>query len=70
MLIFMNLKLPDNWQITDKQYHIFQKNKSCEISNTDIYIGEDLEFNIHVFYWCIQIYHEIYIKYKKNILPD
>ena len=43
MLTFMNSKLPDDWQISDKQYHIFQKSKSYEISNTDIYIGEDLK---------------------------
>ena len=65
MLTFMNSKLPDDWQISDKQYHIFQKSKSYEISNTDIYIGEDLEFIIHVFYWCIQLDHEIYINAKK-----
>ena len=60
MLIFMNSKLADGWQISDKQYHIFQKSKSYEISDTDIYIGEDLGFIIHVFYWCIQLDHEIY----------
>ena len=60
MLTFMNSKLPEDWQISDKQYHIFQKSKSYEISNTGIYIGEDLEFIIHVFYWCIQLDHEIY----------
>ena len=51
MLTFMNSKLPDDWQISDKQYHIFQKRKSYEMSNTDIYISEDLEFIIHVFYF-------------------
>ena len=66
MLTFMNSKLPDDWQISDKQYHIFQKSKSYEISNTDIYIGEDLEFIIHVFYWCIPLDHEIYTKCKKT----
>ena len=55
MLNFMNSKVPDDWQISDKQYHIFQKSKSYEISNIDIYIAEDLEFIIHVFYWCIQL---------------
>ena len=50
MLTFMNSELPDDWQISDKQYHIFQKNKSYEISNTDIYIGEELGFIINVFY--------------------
>ena len=56
----VNSELPDDWQISNKQYHIFQKSKSYEISNTDIYIGEDLEFTIHVFCWCIQLDHEIY----------
>ena len=49
MLTFMNSKLPDNWKTSDKQYHIFQKSKSYEKSNTDLYIGEDLEFIIYVF---------------------
>ena len=62
----MNSKLPDDWQISDKQYHIFQKGKSYEISNTDMYISKDLEFIIHIFYWCIQLDHEIYIKCKKT----
>ena len=62
----MNSKLSDDWQISDKQYHIFQKSKSYEIFNTAIYIGEDLEFIIHVFYWCVQLDHEIYIKCKKT----
>ena len=62
----MNSKLPDDLQISDKQYHIFQKSKYYEISNRDIYISEDLEFIIHVFYWCIQLDHEIYIKCKKT----
>ena len=44
VLTFTNSKLPDECQITDKQYHIFQKSKSYKISNIDIYIGEDLEF--------------------------
>ena len=66
MLTFINSKLPDDWQISDKQYRIFQKCKSYEILNTDIYIGEDLEFIIHVSYCCIQFDHKIYIKCKKK----
>ena len=66
MLTFMNSKLPDDWQISDKQCHMFQKSKSYEILNTDIYIGEDLEFIIHVSYCCIQFDHKIYIKCKKK----
>ena len=31
-----------------------------------MYIGKDLEFIIHIFYWCIQLDHEIYIKCKKT----
>ena len=58
--------MPVHWKIPDKQYHIYRKSKSYEKSNTDIYIGENLESIIHVFYWCIQLNHEIYIKYKKK----
>ena len=42
MLTFMNSKLPDDWQISVKQYHIFQKSESYEILNGDIYISEEL----------------------------
>ena len=62
----MNSKLPHDWQISDKKNHIFQKSKFYEISSTDIYIGEDLEFIIHVFYWCITFGHEIYTKCEKT----
>ena len=62
----MNSKLLHDWQISDKKNHIFQKSKSYEISSTDIYIGEDLEFIIHVFYWCIPFGHKIYPKCKKT----
>ena len=35
---------------------MFSKNhKSYEIYSTNIYVGEDLEFIIHVFSWCILI---------------
>ena len=60
MLTFMNSKLT-KMTGKDKQNHIFQKSKSYEISSTDIYIGEDREFIILVFYWCIPLDHEIYI---------
>ena len=60
MLTFMSSKLLDDWQISDKQYHIFQKSESHEILNTDICIGEGLEFIIYVLYWCIQLDPEIY----------
>ena len=30
-----------------------------------IYIGEDWEFIIHIFYWCIPLDHEIYTNIKK-----
>ena len=52
----------------DKQNPISQKCKSYEISSTDIYIGEGLEFIIHVFYWCIQLDHGIYTKCNKKHL--
>ena len=63
----LSLKLSDDWQISDKQNHIFQKSKSYEISSMDIYVGEDLEFIICVFSWCIPLDHEIYTKYKKTM---
>ena len=42
-----------------------KSSKSYDISSTDIYIGEDIEFIIHVFYWCIPLDHEIYTNCKK-----
>ena len=60
MLTFMNSKLTKTTG-KDKQDHIFQKSKSNEISSADIYVGDDQEFIIHVFYWCIPLDHEIYI---------
>ena len=62
--IILSLKLPDDWQISDKKNHIFQKITSYEIS-IDIYVSEELEFIIPVFFWCILSDHEIYTKYKK-----
>ena len=50
----------------DTQNHIFQKSKSYGTSSTVIYIGEDREFIIHVFYWRIPLDHEIYTKCKKT----
>ena len=66
MLTFINSKL---FKMTgkDKQNHIFQKRKSYEISSSHIYIGEDQELIIHVFYWCIPLDHEIFTKCKENI---
>ena len=55
--------LANTWQ----QNHIFRKSKSYEISSTDIYVGEDLEFIIRVFSWCIPLDHEIYTIYKKTM---
>ena len=66
MLTFMNSKLT-KMTGKDKQNHIFQKSKSYEISSTDIYIGEELEVIIHVFYWSILLDHEIYTICKKSI---
>ena len=57
----------------DKQNHIFQKSKSDKIFSTVIYIGEDREFIIHVFYWCIPLDHETYTKCKEktsNLIKD
>ena len=65
MLSFMTSKLTKRTG-KNKQNHIFQKGKSYEISGTVIYVGEDREFIIHVFYWCIPLDHEIYTKCKKT----
>ena len=59
--LISSVKLPDDWQISDKQNHIFQKSKSYEISSIEIYVGEDFR----VFSWSIPLDHEIYTKYKK-----
>ena len=66
MLSFMNPKLT-KMTGKEKQNHIIQKSKSFEIFSKFVYIGEDREFIIHVFYWCIPLDHEIYTKCKKNI---
>ena len=54
MLSFMNSKL-SKMTGKDKQNHIFQNSKSYEMSSTVIYIGDDQEFFIPVFYWCIPL---------------
>ena len=67
MLNFMNSILT---KITGKdKQNIFQKSKFYEIASTGIYyiyIGQDREFIIHVFYWYIRLDHEIYTKCKKT----
>ena len=65
MLGFINSKLT-KMTGKDKQSHIFQKSKPYEIIGTVIYIGEEQEFIIHVFYWFILLDHEIYTKCKKT----
>ena len=67
MLSFLNSKLT-KMTSKDKQNWIFQKSKFCEISSTVIYIGDDQEFNIHAFYWCIPLDYEICTKCKKKHL--
>ena len=67
MLTFMNSKLT-KMTGKDKQNHIFQKSKSYELSSTVIYIGEDREFIIHVFYWCIPLDHEICTEWQKTLI--
>ena len=61
MLTFMNSKLPDKLAVLTSNITIY-KSKSYGISSTDIYIGEDLEFIIHVYYSCIfmcRIYYSL-----------
>ena len=59
MLSFMNSKLA-KMTGKGKQNYIFQKSKSYEISSTVTYISKDQKFIIHVFYWGIQLDHEVY----------
>ena len=68
MLTWMSSKLT-KMAGKDKQNHIFQKSKSCEISSTDIYIyiSEDWEFIIHMFYWCISLNHETLLNIEKDL---
>ena len=67
MLTFINSKL--SVVFTGKTKFSKKVNSmKYEISSTDIYIGEDLEFIIHVFYWCIPLDHEIYTKCNKKHL--
>ena len=68
MLTFMNSKLT-KMTGKDKQNHIFQKSKSYEIIGTVVCVGEDREFIIHVFSWCILLDHEIYTKCEKTSNP-
>ena len=49
MLTFMHSKLTKMTD-KDKQNHIFQKSKSYEISRTDLYICEDRDFIIQVYF--------------------
>ena len=58
LLWIQNYQITGNYLTSNTTFP--KKSNSYEISNTDIYIGEDLEFIIHVFYWCIQLDHEIY----------
>ena len=69
MLTFMNSKLPDKLVV------LTSRNTFCKKVNprkyplqTHTYIGEDLEFIIHIFYWCIPLDHEIYTKCRKKHL--
>ena len=66
--ILLSLKLPDEWKISDKKIHIFQKSKPYEISSIDIYVGENLEYISRVFSWCTPLDHEkLNTKYKKTM---
>ena len=57
MLTFMNSKQPDKQP--SEMVVLTNKTKFSEkVTDTDINIGEDLQFIIHVFYWCIPLYHE------------
>ena len=63
MLTFMNSKLPDKLLVlTSKNTFFKDLNPRKYPVQTCTYIGEDLEFIIHIFYWCIPLDHEIYTK--------
>ena len=58
MLIFKNSKLTKMTN-KDKQNHIFQKNKPCEIFGTDIYLYLYLYLHLYLY-----LYLYIYIIYR------
>ena len=69
MLTFMNSKLPDKLVVlTSKTTFCKKVNPMKYPLQTHTYIGEDLEFIIHIFYWCIPLDHEIYTKCRKKHL--
>ena len=66
MLTFMSSKVPDKLVVSTSKT-IFSK-KVNPLKYPVQYTGEDLEYIIHVFYWCIPLDHEIYTKCNKEYL--
>ena len=69
MLTFMNSKLPDKLVVLTSETTFCKKvNPRKYPVHIYRYIGEDLEFIIHIFYWCIPLDYEIYTKCRKKHL--
>ena len=69
MLTFVNSKLLDKLVVLTSKTTFFKKANPRKYSvQAYTYIGEDLEFIIHIFYWCIPLDHEIYTKCRKKHL--
>ena len=62
MLTFMNSKLRNKLVVLTSKTQFKKKKKFYKIYSTDLCIGEDLEFIIHVFHWCTLLDHELYTK--------
>ena len=68
MLTLMNLKVPDTLVVlTSKTTFCKKVNLRKYPVQTYTCIGEDLEFIIRIFYWCIPLDHEIYTGCRKKI---
>ena len=67
MLTFMNSNLPDKLVVLISKT-IFSKRVNPMKYSVKTYIGDDLEFIIHVFDWCIPLDHKIYTNCNKKHL--
>ena len=61
MLTFIYSKLPDKLVVLTSKTKFSKKENPIKYP-VQTYIGEDLEFLNHVFYWCIPLDHDIYTK--------
>ena len=67
MLFFMNSKLPDKLVVLRNKTKFFKKVNAIKHPVKTYILMRTWNFIIHVFYSCIPLDHEIYIKFKKNI---